>query len=154
MPIANRSADIRNNPTANRGLQKINTNYNAIKTSISDLKELNILCTKCTIFDKDKALKKIYMKHDSRNELYRCPNCNSVYSERQIRYAMRLELPEYIYYDKTKEIKDINKQRQQEEKFIIQPINSQSPTDLLKKVGVRAVKNNPSSISPFRTEEN
>lgn len=148
MPIAHR--DIRTNPTANRGLQQVNSNYNAIKTTISDLKELNILCTKCTIFDKDKALKKVYMKHDIRNELYQCPNCNSVHSERQIKYAMRLELPEYIYYDKGKDIKDIKQQREAEEKFIIQPINSQSPTDLLKKVGVRAVKNNP----PSRTEYN
>lgn len=149
MPIANNSVNVRNNPTANRSLQKVNSNYNVVKTSISDLKDLNILCTKCTVFEgKDKALNKIYMRHDERNELYQCPNCNSVTSERQIKYAMRLELPEFIYYDKTKDIKDVKKQREQEEKFIIQPINSQSPTDLLKKVGVRAVRNTP----PSRTE--
>ena len=150
MPIANRSGDIRSNPTANRNLQQVNSNYNAIKTTISDLKDLNILCTKCTIFDKDKALKKVYMRHNERDELYQCTNCNSVISDRQIKYAMRLELPEYIYYDKTKDIKDVKQQREQEEKFIIQPINSQSPTDLLKKVGVRAVKNNPHSSTEIR----
>ena len=85
------------------------------------------------------------MVHDERNELYRCPNCNSVTSENQVRYAMRLELPEYIYYDKTKDIKEVKKQRESEEKFIIQPINSTSPTDLLKKTSVRAVKNKPFS---------
>jgi hypothetical protein len=56
-----------------------------------------------------------------------------------------LELPEYIYYDKTKNIKDVKEQRESEEKFIIQPINSTSPTDLLKKTSVRAVKNKPFS---------
>ena len=61
---------------------------------------------------------------------------------------MRLELPEYIYYDKTKNIQDIKKQREDEEKFIIQPINSTSPTDLLKKTSVRAVKNKPFSTDP------
>jgi hypothetical protein len=55
---------------------------------------------------------------------------------------MRLELPEYIYYDKTKPIKDIKKQREEEEKFIIQPINIQSPTDLMNKIGARTVKTN------------
>ena len=149
MPIAHKT-DIRTNPTANRNLQQINTNYNAIKSSVSDIKDLNILCTKCTVFDKDKALKKVYMRHDARNELYQCPNCNSVHSERQIRYVMRLELPEYIYYDKNKDIKDIKQQRESEEKFIIQPINSQSPTDLLKKVGVRSVKNNPSGTDRIK----
>jgi hypothetical protein len=141
--IADNIHNSRNNPTANRGLQKVETKYNPIKASISDIKDLNILCTKCTIFDKDNALKKVYMRHDERNELYECPNCNSVHSENQIRHAMRLELPEYIYYDKTKNIKDIKKQREDEEKFVIQPINSTSPTDLLKKTSVRAVKNKP-----------
>ena len=55
---------------------------------------------------------------------------------------MRLELPEYIYYDKTKPIKDIKKQREEEEKFIIQPINMQSPGDLMNKIGARTVKTN------------
>ena len=150
MPIADNRINFRNNPTGNRSLQKTNTNYNPIKPSISDIKDLNILCTRCTIFDKDKALKKVYMQHDSRNELYRCLNCNSVHSENQIRHAMRLELPEYIYYDKTKNIKDIKEQRISEEKFIIQPINSQSPSDLLKKTTVRAVKNNPSSRTDIK----
>lgn len=143
--IADNRLNARNNPTANRGLQKVETKFSPIKTSISDLKDLNLICPRCTIYDKGKALKKVYMIHDERNELYRCPNCNSVTSENQVRYAMRLELPEYIYYDKTKDIKEVKKQRESEEKFIIQPINSTSPTDLLKKTSVRAVKNKPFS---------
>jgi hypothetical protein len=125
--------DIRNNPTANRSLRNIETKYSPIKSSINDLKDLNILCTRCTIFEKDSALK---------DELYRCPQCNNVHSDNQIKYAMRLELPEYIYYDKTKPIKDIKKQREEEEKFIIQPINMQSPSDLMNKIGARTVKTN------------
>ncbi len=136
------SRDIRNNPTANRSLRNIETKYSPIKSSINDLKDLNILCTRCTIFEKDSALKKVYMAHDERNELYRCPQCNNVHSDNQIKYAMRLELPEYIYYDKNKPIKDIKKQREEEEKFIIQPINIQSPSDLMNKIGARAVKTN------------
>jgi len=143
--IADNRLNARNNPTANRGLQKVETKFSPIKTSISDLKDLNLICPRCTIYAKGKALKKVYMVHDERNELYRCPNCNSVTSENQVRYAMRLELPEYIYYDKTKDIKEVKKQRESEEKFIIQPINSTSPTDLLKKTSVRAVKNKPFS---------
>ncbi len=143
--IADNRLNARNNPTANRGLQKVETKFSPIKTSISDLKDLNLICPRCTVYDKGKALKKVYMVHDERNELYRCPNCNSVTSENQVRYAMRLELPEYIYYDKTKDIKEVKKQRESEEKFIIQPINSTSPTDLLKKTSVRAVKNKPFS---------
>lgn len=142
----NRNTDIRNNPTANRGLQQIETKYSPIKSSVSELKNLNLLCMRCTVFEKDgeQALKKVYMLHDERNELYRCPQCNNVNSENQIKYALRLELPEYIYYDKTKDIKEIKKQREEEEKFIIRPINEISPDDLSKKVGVRAVKNHPS----------
>ncbi|HTH20985.1 MAG TPA: hypothetical protein VL854_02095 [Nitrososphaeraceae archaeon] len=140
--------DIRSNPTANHRLQHTETKYNPIKSSVNDLKDLNILCTRCTVFDKDKALKKMYMVHDGRNELYRCPQCNNVHSENQIRNAMRLELPEYIYYDKSKNINDVKRQREEEEKFIIQPINAQSPTDLLKKTSVRAVKNNPLGTDP------
>ena len=148
--IANNRYNLMNNPTANRGLRRIKeTSYSPIKTSISDLKDLNILCTKCTIYNKDKALKKVYMKHDERNELYQCPNCKSVIGENQVRHAMRLELPEYIYYDKTKDIQDVKKQREEEEKFIIQPINATSPTDLLKKTSVRAVRNK----SPVSTED-
>jgi hypothetical protein len=140
--------NIRDNPTANHRLQQIETKYNPLKSSVSDIKDLNILCTRCTVFDKDKALNKIYMVHDERNELYRCPQCNNVHSENQIRYAMRLELQEYIHYDKTKDIKDVKRQREEEEKFIIQPINAQSPTDLLKKTAVSAVKNKPLSTDP------
>lgn len=147
MTIASNSINYyRDNPTANTRLRPIDTKYNPIKTSISDLKDLNILCTNCTVFEsKDKVLKKVYMNHDQRNELYRCPQCNRVHSENQIRYALRLELPEFIHYDKTKNIKEVNKEREEHEKFIIQPINAQSPSDLLKKTTIRAVKNNPSS---------
>lgn len=139
--------DIRDNPTANHKLQQIDTKYNPIK-AVSGLKDLKLLCTRCTVFENETALKKIYMDHDERNELYRCSNCNNVHSESQVRYALRLELPEYIYYDKTRNITDVAKQREREEKFIIQPINIQSPTDLLNKVGVRAIKNKtPSPLS-------
>ena len=152
--MINSHVDIRNNPTANRNLRQIETKFSPIKTSTSDLKNLKLLCTRCTIFEKDEALKKIYMLHDERNELYRCPQCNNVNSENQIKYALRLELEDYIYYDKTKDIKQVKKQREDEEKFIIQPINADSPTDLLNKVGVRAIKNNPSGHFPSasRTE--
>ena len=38
--------------------------------------------------------------------------------------------------------KRFKKQREEEEKFIIQPINIQSPSDLINKVGARAIKTN------------
>lgn len=151
----NRNTDIRNNPTANRSLQQVETKYNSIKSSVYDLKNLKLLCTRCTGFEKDQALNKVYMIHDERNELYRCPQCNNVSSENQIRYALRLELPEYIYYNKGKDIKEIKKQREEEEKFIIRPINEYSPDDLSRKTGVRTVKNKPTNnnnINPSSTD--
>src|SRR4249919_413163 len=156
--MINNHVDIRNNPTSNLNLLQIETKFSPIKTSISDLKDLKLLCKRCTIFEKGEALKKMYMLHDERNELYRCPQCNDVTSEKQIIYAMRLELQDYVYYDKTKDIKEVRKQREEEEKFVIQPINADSPSDLLNKVGVRAVKNNPaghfpSSLTASRTEQ-
>lgn len=152
--IADNRLNQRNNPTANRSLYQASSSYKPIKTHVNDLNDLNILCPRCTVFKNETALAKVYMVHDKRNELFRCPNCNNVASEKQIRYAAKLELPEYIYYDKTKSIRDIKKEREESEKFIIQPINAQSPQDLLNKTTVRAVKNNPKGTRPVSTDIN
>ena len=145
MPIGNISKfNNGDNPTANRGLRKIETKYNPIKSSSSDISTLEILCPKCTIFDKDSILNKVLMKYDDRNELFRCVNnYNHVHSANQIRYALKLQLPEYIHYNKKKTVKDINTERQEHEKFIIHPINEQSPIELGSKDRVRAVRNKP-----------
>lgn len=154
MTIANNILNQRNNPTGNRNLYQASSSYKSIKTHVNTLDDLNILCPRCTVFKNETALNKVYMIHDKRNELFRCPNCNNVASEKQIRYAAALELPEYIHYDKTKSIRDIKKEREEQEKFIIQPINAQSPQDLLNKTTVRAVKNNPGGTRPLNTESN
>lgn len=144
MTIGNTSKFSTDNPTANKGLRKIETKYNPIKSTASDMNSLEILCTKCTIFDKDNIINKVLMKHDDRNELFRCVNnYNHVHSDNQIRYALKLQLPEYIHYNKKKTVKDINTERQEHEKFIIEPINAQSPTELSAKQRVKAIKNKP-----------
>ena len=145
MTIGNISKFNNDNPTANRGLRKIETKYNPVKSSGStDISNLEILSMKCTVFDKDDILKKVLMKYDERNELFRCVNIyNHVHSANQIRYALKLQLPEYIHYNKKKTVKDINIERQEHEKFIIHPINEQSPTDLASKDRVKAVRNKP-----------
>lgn len=138
-----RKTTINDNPTANRTLRKIETKYNPIKSNVSDLSDVEILCKRCTVFDKDDVLVKQLMDHDTRNELFKCTKCNNVHSENQIRYALKMKLPEYIHYNRAKKITDINKERQEHEKFIIEPINAQSPSDLLRKNVVKAVKNKP-----------
>lgn len=133
------------NPTGNRTLRNTETKYNAIKSNISNLSNIEVLCTRCTVFDKNDSgiiIKKVLMKHDTRNELHRCPICNDVYSDKQILYAMKLELPEYIHYNKAKKLTDLNKEREEHERFVIEPINSQSPTDLLKKNPIKSIDRN------------
>jgi len=138
-------ATFHENPTMNKGLRKIESKYNPIKSSSSDIKDLEVFCSNCTKFDKDSnIINKVLMKHDDRNELFRCVNnFHHVYSDNQIRYALKLQLREYIHYDKKKPINDINKEREEHEKFSIIPINSQSPTELLNKDRVKAVRNKP-----------
>ena len=133
------------NPTGNRTLRNVETKYNAVKSTLSDLSNIEVLCTRCTILDKndsDIIVKKVLMNHDTRNELHRCPICNDVYSDKQIRYAMKLELPEYIHYNKAKNVNDLNKEREEHERFVIEPINSQSPTDLLKRNPIKSINKN------------
>lgn len=131
------------NPTANRSLRKIETKYNPIKSNISDLSNLEVLCKRCTVLDKDAILTKVLMDHDTRNELFKCPKCGNVHSENQIRYALKMKLPEYIHYNKARKITDVQKDREEHEKFIIEPINAQSPSDIQRKVPIKAVKNKP-----------
>lgn len=131
------------NPTQNRTLNNIETKYNVVRSTSSDLSNLEILCTRCTIFDKNDSgiiVKKVLMRHDTRNELHKCPICNDTYSDNQIRYAMKLELPEYIHYNKKlTNVKDLNKEREEHERFVIEPINSQSPGDLSKRNPIKSI---------------
>ena len=140
-----KSSNYHDNPTANRGLRKVETKYNPIKSHSTDVKDLEVFCSTCTKFDKNSnIIHKVLMKHDDRNELFRCVNnYHHVHSDTQIRYAFKLQLREYIHYDKKKPISEINKEREEHEKFSIIPINSQSPSELLNKDRVKAVKNRP-----------
>lgn len=133
-----------NNPTANMGLNREKRNLSTIKPSYTDIADLEILCNHCTYFDQDNNIHKVIMRHDIRNELYACEQCPRVIDEKQVRYVMRTELPEYYNYEKvtTKEnVDNINKERQAHEKFVIRAINSESPNDLVKRTGVKVVRN-------------
>lgn len=138
-------ANYYDNPTANRGLRKLESKYSPVRAGgVTDMNKLEILCTQCTKFGKDDDIVKVLMKYDDRNELFRCVNnYNHVHSKQQILYALNLQLPEFIHYDKKKPISDINKERQEHERFIIQPINMQSPSERQNKDRVKAVKNKP-----------
>lgn len=133
-----------NNPTANIGLRREKRNLSTIKPSYTDIADLEILCNHCTSFDKEGNIQKVIMRHDTRNELYACDRCPRVVSEKQVRYVMRLELPEFYNYEKVtskENVDDVNKERQAHEKFVIRAINSESPSDLIKRTGVKVVKN-------------
>lgn len=136
----------RNNPTASP--TGLNSNFSdkkisAIRTKYNDLSDVNILCASCTVFDTEKkAVKRVLLRHDVRNELFQCPVCNKTYSDRQIKYTLKLDLPEYIYYDEgdAKEIEEIDKERVQTEKWVVKPINAESPDFKSKRRAAKVIK--------------
>jgi hypothetical protein len=136
----------RNNATANKNLSQIGPKISTVKPSQSEMRDLEIICNHCTTFNKEGYfVNKVIMRHDQRNELYACEKCPRVVSEDQVRYVMRLELPEFHNYEKTPDrdnIDKINKERQHNEKFVIKAINSQSPDDLMKRSAAKVVNNN------------
>lgn len=134
----------RNNPTSNR-LQSQIGKTSGIKPSRGKMSDMNILCmtNTCTTFDKDgKTVKRVLMLHEPRNELYRCPNCNKVVTERELRYVISADLPDYVYYDEKspKNINEIDTEREQLERYMVKPINAESPMDRGKKRAVRVIK--------------
>lgn len=136
----------RNNNTATPFLksQFSNTNTSGIKPSGGKTK-LKILCTNntCTQFDENgKAINKILMVEEPRHELYRCPNCNKTVSQRQLNYVIHTELTEFIYHDEntTKDIKEIEEERESTEKLMVRPINAESPTNKSKRKAVNVIK--------------
>lgn len=138
----------RNNPTASTKLRSNfydegRGNISPIKSKYTGLGDINILCASCTVFDTDKkAVKRVMLKHDKRNELFRCPICNKTYSERQVRYVLKLDLPEYIYHDEdsSKDIQEIDKDREKNEKWVVRPINAESPEFKSKKKAAKIIK--------------
>jgi hypothetical protein len=139
---------IANNPTGDKRLSQIGggRTISTVKPTESDLRDLEIICNHCTTFDSEGYfVNKVIMRHDSRNEGYYCEKCPRVVSEDQVRYAMRLELPEYHNYEKVPSkdnIEKINSERQHNEKFVIKAINSQSPDDLIKRSAAKVVNRN------------
>jgi hypothetical protein len=128
-------------------LLPIKTGYTPVKVNRQPMSELKILCEKntCTRFTPDgKAIDKVFMKYDSRNELFRCERCPNVVSEKTVRYVMKLELPEYIHKeeinDEKKTVEDIQHERESTERFIIEPISNVPPGELRKKRLARVVK--------------
>lgn len=136
---------LRNNPTASTKLQSnfTDSRISGIKPKYTGLSDLNLLCAFCTVFDTDKkAVKRVELWHDQRNERFVCRICNKTYSERQVRYVLKLDLPEYVYYDEksNKDVNEIDKEREQTEKFVIRPINAESPEFKSKKRAAKVIK--------------
>lgn len=136
-----------NNPTASRfGLRSKfteETNTTGIRPKYNTLKDLRILCASCTTFNEDKkAVNRVELRHEKMHALFRCPLCNKAYSEREISRTLKLDLPEYIYYDEDsgKEIDEINNEREKSEKFIIKPINIDSPDSKSKRRVAKIIK--------------
>lgn len=125
------------------------TKYRAIKSNQLNKKGgLDILCTMCTTFDQNNivAVKKVMMEYDKRNELYRCPVCKKVVSERTVHYYLNIELPQYIYYDKStdgdnkKDIETVLEERERQERFVIQANNDTAPMDAFKRRVAKVIK--------------
>lgn len=117
---------------------EVTTGYRAIKPKVN-ISELEVICTNCTKFKDDTKkviVEKIITKYDGRNELFRCPRCNKVYPEKVVRYYLKLDLPEYVHYEDTKPVKQVLEEREEQEKFILEAINQDSPITRKK----RAVK--------------
>lgn len=132
------------NPTASSRLKMDDSKpISAVGPKYKGLSDVNILCASCTVFDMDKkAVKRVLLTHDSRNELFRCPICNKTYSEKMVRHVMKLDLQEYIYHDEysNKDIQEVDKERERTEKWSIKPINSESPESKSKKKVARTIK--------------
>lgn len=137
----------RNNPTASPTPLKSNfsseTNTTGIRPKYNKLSDLRILCASCTVFDEQRrAVNRVELRHEKMYALFRCPQCNKAYSEREISRTLKLDLPEYIYYDEdsNREIDEINKDREKLEKFVIRPINIDSPDVKSKRRVAKVIK--------------
>lgn len=138
----------KDNPTASKFLESrfSKGKPSGIKpTSGIDIHRLKILCTNdsCTVFGEGNTIeRKVLMEDDSRSGKYVCPICNKSVSYDRLRMNLAIELPEYIYNDETttKDIKDINEEREVNERLFVRPINAESPFTKNKKSAVRVVK--------------
>lgn len=135
----------RNNPTASRNLRSdfSETRTSGIKPKYNSLKDLRLLCASCTTYDENKkAVNRVELRHETMQRLFRCPLCNKVYSEREVTRVLKLDLPEYIYYDQesNKDVGEINQEREKAEKFVIRPINADSPDSKSRRKVAKVIK--------------
>lgn len=138
----------KDNPTASKFLESrfSKGKPSGIKpTSGIDIHRLKILCTNnsCTVFGEGNTIeRKVLMEDDSRSGKYVCPICNKSVSYDRLRMNLAIELPEYIYNEENtnKDIKDIDKEREVNERLFVRPINAESPFTKSKKSAVRVVK--------------
>jgi len=122
--------------------ERIKKSYSPVKGTKEKFSSLKLLCMKCTRFsDKDEALEKHYFEYDDRGARFICHICNTTINEKQVKEVLKLDLPEYIYYDDAKkEVNEVLKQREEEERFIIKPMNTDTPAIKKRKRGVRVIK--------------
>lgn len=120
--------------------------YQAIKPTKGqvDLTKRQLMCTKCSKFDNvtNRSVIKVMMKHDDRNELYRCERCNNVVSDATVAYTLGLDLPQYVYWESEddKDIDTLLKEREEEEKYTIVSIVSDPPNRVNKKKIAKVIK--------------
>lgn len=121
--------------------------YRSIKPTKDqvNIDQLQVMCTNCSQFDSvtDRSIHKVMMKYDPRNEMYRCDICNKAVSNQTIAYTLNLDLPQYIYMDRTDEDKDIEtilREREEVEKYTITSIMNEPPNQLNKKKLAKVIK--------------
>ena len=100
------------------------TDYKAIEPH-TDMQDLDVLCMKCSVYNsKQELILKKFLKYDARNELFRCENNrNHVFSERQIRMALHLNLEEFTEYDKELPKEQIIQKRMDQDTYVIRSNN-------------------------------
>lgn len=98
--------------------------YKAI-TPEMNMQDLDILCMKCCRYnERNELILKKFLKYDARNELFRCENNrNHVYSEKQIRMALHLNLEEFIEYDLKEPKEKVIQKRMNQDTYIIKANN-------------------------------
>lgn len=122
------------------------SNYQAIKPTKGQtpIDQLQVMCTHCSQFDSvtNRSVMKVMMKYDSRNEMYRCERCNKAVSNSTIAYTLKLDLPQYIYWqdEEDKDLDTLLKERDEEEKYTIVSIVSEPPNRISKKKIAKVIK--------------
>lgn len=100
------------------------TDYKAI-TPHTDMQDLDILCMKCSVYNsRNELIVKKFLKYDVRNELFRCQNNRQhVFSEKQIRMALHLNLEEFIEYSKELPPEQVIQKRLDQDTYVIRSNN-------------------------------